>query len=51
MTVVTDPAIPCSLAVGELEALLSSQNALIGKLKDECLSLGTKLETLTETSR
>ncbi|XP_035657008.1 serologically defined colon cancer antigen 8 homolog isoform X1 [Oncorhynchus keta] len=38
-------------SVGELEALLSSQNALIGKLKDECLSLGTKLETLTETSR
>uniref|UniRef100_A0A8C8CTA7 Serologically defined colon cancer antigen 8 n=1 Tax=Oncorhynchus tshawytscha TaxID=74940 RepID=A0A8C8CTA7_ONCTS len=37
--------------LGELEALLSSQNALIGKLKDECLSLGTKLETLTETSR
>ncbi|KAJ7985010.1 hypothetical protein DPEC_G00360700 [Dallia pectoralis] len=37
--------------VAELEGLLSSQNALIGKLTEECHSLGSKLEKLTETSR
>ncbi|XP_028975934.2 serologically defined colon cancer antigen 8 homolog isoform X3 [Esox lucius] len=39
------------LSVAELEGLLSSQNALIGKLTEECRSLGAKLEMLTETSR
>ncbi|KAI4812286.1 hypothetical protein KUCAC02_023686 [Chaenocephalus aceratus] len=37
--------------VGELDGLLSSQNSLIRKLKDECYSLGVKLEELTENSR
>ncbi|KAF3841869.1 hypothetical protein F7725_023820 [Dissostichus mawsoni] len=37
--------------VGELDGLLSSQNSLIRKLKDECCSLGVKLEELTENSR
>nr|XP_010781360.1 PREDICTED: serologically defined colon cancer antigen 8 homolog [Notothenia coriiceps] len=36
---------------GELDGLLSSQNSLIRKLKDECCSLGVKLEELTENSR
>ncbi|KAL0983838.1 hypothetical protein UPYG_G00133420 [Umbra pygmaea] len=38
-------------SVAELEALLSSQNALIGRLREECLNLGSKLEELMETSR
>ncbi|XP_076599350.1 serologically defined colon cancer antigen 8 homolog [Chaetodon auriga] len=37
--------------VGELDGLLSSQNSLIRKLKDECCALGVKLEQLTENSR
>nr|XP_020459306.1 serologically defined colon cancer antigen 8 isoform X2 [Monopterus albus] len=37
--------------VGELDGLLSSQNSLIRKLKEECCKLGVKLEELTETSR
>ncbi|XP_042358170.1 serologically defined colon cancer antigen 8 homolog [Plectropomus leopardus] len=37
--------------VGELDGLLSSQNSLIRKLKEECCSLGVKLEELTENSR
>ncbi|XP_055358685.1 serologically defined colon cancer antigen 8 homolog isoform X6 [Betta splendens] len=37
--------------VGELDDLLSSQNSLIKKLKDECCKLGVKLEELTENSR
>ncbi|XP_039640301.1 serologically defined colon cancer antigen 8 homolog isoform X3 [Perca fluviatilis] len=37
--------------VGELDSLLSSQNSLIRKLKDECCTLGVKLEELTENSR
>ncbi|TKS85908.1 Serologically defined colon cancer antigen 8 -like protein [Collichthys lucidus] len=37
--------------VAELDGLLSSQNSLIGKLKDECGALGVKLEELTENSR
>ncbi|XP_041106709.1 serologically defined colon cancer antigen 8 homolog isoform X2 [Polyodon spathula] len=38
-------------SVNELEALLDSQNTLIGKLKDECRILGTKLEHVTEKNR
>ncbi|XP_071370174.1 serologically defined colon cancer antigen 8 homolog isoform X1 [Centroberyx affinis] len=37
--------------VGELDGLLSSQNSLIRKLKEECCMLGAKLEELTENSR
>ncbi|CAK6967089.1 serologically defined colon cancer antigen 8 homolog [Scomber scombrus] len=37
--------------VRELDGLLSSQNALIRKLKEECCTLGVKLEELTENSR
>ncbi|XP_044071392.1 serologically defined colon cancer antigen 8 homolog isoform X2 [Siniperca chuatsi] len=37
--------------VGELDGLLSSQNSLIRKLKEECCVLGVKLEELTENSR
>ncbi|KAM7408454.1 hypothetical protein PAMA_002263 [Pampus argenteus] len=37
--------------VGELDGLLSSQNSLIRKLKEECCTLGVKLEELTENSR
>ncbi|XP_069549047.1 serologically defined colon cancer antigen 8 homolog isoform X1 [Brachyistius frenatus] len=37
--------------VGELDGLLSSQNSLIRKLKEECCNLGAKLEELTENSR
>ncbi|XP_034753255.1 serologically defined colon cancer antigen 8 homolog isoform X2 [Etheostoma cragini] len=37
--------------VGELDGLLSSQNSLIRKLKEECCMLGVKLEELTENSR
>ncbi|XP_028278399.1 serologically defined colon cancer antigen 8 homolog isoform X2 [Parambassis ranga] len=39
------------LRVGELDGLLSSQNSLIRKLKEECCNLGTKLEDLTQHSR
>uniref|UniRef100_A0A672JNV1 Serologically defined colon cancer antigen 8 n=1 Tax=Salarias fasciatus TaxID=181472 RepID=A0A672JNV1_SALFA len=39
------------LRVGELDALLNSQNSLIGKLKEECCALGAKLEELTGRSR
>ncbi|KAJ8387332.1 hypothetical protein AAFF_G00158280 [Aldrovandia affinis] len=38
-------------SVSELDALLSSQNSLITKLKEECVSLGAQLEELTENSR
>ncbi|XP_061084862.1 serologically defined colon cancer antigen 8 homolog isoform X1 [Conger conger] len=38
-------------SVNELDALLSSQNSLITKLKEECCSLGVQLEELTESSR
>ncbi|XP_054455709.1 serologically defined colon cancer antigen 8 homolog isoform X2 [Anoplopoma fimbria] len=37
--------------VGEMDGLLSSQNSLIRKLKEECCGLGVKLEELTESSR
>ncbi|XP_074501687.1 serologically defined colon cancer antigen 8 homolog [Sebastes fasciatus] len=37
--------------VGELDGLLSSQNSLIRKLKEECCALGVKLEELTGNSR
>ncbi|KAM4607035.1 serologically defined colon cancer antigen 8 homolog [Polymixia lowei] len=37
--------------VGELDGLLSSQNSLIRKLKEECCMLGAKLEEWTESSR
>ncbi|KAM9847535.1 serologically defined colon cancer antigen 8 homolog [Aulostomus maculatus] len=36
---------------GESEALLSSQNSLIKRLKDECCALGDKLEELMKKSR
>lgn len=39
------------IAVGELDGLLSSQNSLIKKLKEECCKLGAKLEESTENSR
>src|SRR4029434_10986077 len=38
-------------AVGEMDALLSSQNGLIGRLKEECRGLGQKLGEVTESSR
>ncbi|XP_036429736.1 serologically defined colon cancer antigen 8 homolog [Colossoma macropomum] len=38
-------------SVAEMDALLSSQNGLIVKLKEECRVLGSKLEELTQTSR
>ncbi|KAL7877564.1 hypothetical protein SRHO_G00042070 [Serrasalmus rhombeus] len=38
-------------SVAEMDALLSSQNGLIVKLKEECRTLGSKLEELTQTSR
>ncbi|XP_058021557.1 serologically defined colon cancer antigen 8 isoform X2 [Ahaetulla prasina] len=37
--------------VNELESLLSSQNALLSKLKEECCQLGKKLEHVTERNR
>ncbi|XP_030296695.1 serologically defined colon cancer antigen 8 homolog [Sparus aurata] len=37
--------------VAELDGLLSSQNSLIRKLKEECCALGVKLEELTGNSR
>ncbi|XP_067371832.1 serologically defined colon cancer antigen 8 homolog isoform X3 [Channa argus] len=37
--------------VGELDGLLSSQNSLLRKLKEECCKLGNKLEELTENGR
>nr|XP_056709320.1 serologically defined colon cancer antigen 8 [Euleptes europaea] len=37
--------------VTELDSLLSSQNALISKLKEECCTLAKKLEYITEKSR
>lgn len=36
--------------VGELDGLLSSQNSLLRRLKEECCALGVKLEELTESS-
>lgn len=45
------PAFPSLITVGELDGLLSSQNSLIGRLKEECCNLGTKLEELAEKSR
>ncbi|MBN3309258.1 SDCG8 protein, partial [Amia calva] len=38
-------------SVSELDALLSSQNSLLCKLKEECCNLGTKLEQVTDKSR
>lgn len=38
-------------SVAETDSLLSSQNVLIVKLKEECRTLGEKLEELTQTSR
>ncbi|XP_048865182.1 serologically defined colon cancer antigen 8 homolog isoform X2 [Brienomyrus brachyistius] len=38
-------------SVGELESLLSSQNSLIGRLREECHGLGAQLEEVTESSR
>ncbi|XP_072246835.1 serologically defined colon cancer antigen 8 homolog isoform X2 [Leuresthes tenuis] len=37
--------------VGEMDSLLSSQNSLIRKLKEECCKLGAKLEELSSNSR
>lgn len=37
--------------VTELDGLLSSQNSLIRKLKEECCTLGAALEERTESSR
>uniref|UniRef100_A0A670XZJ1 Serologically defined colon cancer antigen 8 n=1 Tax=Pseudonaja textilis TaxID=8673 RepID=A0A670XZJ1_PSETE len=37
--------------VNELELLLSSQNALLSKLKEECCQLAKKLEHVTERNR
>ncbi|KAK9541343.1 hypothetical protein VZT92_001396 [Zoarces viviparus] len=37
--------------VGESDGLLSSQNSLIRRLKEECCALGVLLEKLTERSR
>ncbi|XP_070806675.1 serologically defined colon cancer antigen 8 [Pituophis catenifer annectens] len=37
--------------VNELESLLSSQNALLSKLKEECCQLAKKLEHVTERNR
>ncbi|XP_061601911.1 serologically defined colon cancer antigen 8 homolog isoform X2 [Cololabis saira] len=36
--------------VGEMDNLLSSQNSLIQKLKEECFKLGAQLEDLSENS-
>ncbi|KAG1950817.1 serologically defined colon cancer antigen [Pimephales promelas] len=38
-------------SVRETDALLSAQNSLIGKLKEECQTLGAKLEELAQSSR
>lgn len=43
--------VPYCLAVTEMDALLSSQNGLLGKLKEECCTLGSKLEELIQASR
>ncbi|XP_028579957.2 serologically defined colon cancer antigen 8 isoform X1 [Podarcis muralis] len=37
--------------VNELDSLLSSQNALLSKLKEECCTLAKKLEDMTEKNR
>ncbi|XP_036402578.1 serologically defined colon cancer antigen 8 homolog isoform X2 [Megalops cyprinoides] len=37
--------------VGEMDALLSSQNSLISKLREECSGLGAQLEAVMESSR
>ncbi|XP_041645271.1 serologically defined colon cancer antigen 8 homolog isoform X2 [Cheilinus undulatus] len=39
------------LRVGEMDVLLSSQNSLIRKLKEECCTLGVRLEEVTENNR
>ncbi|CAJ1067112.1 serologically defined colon cancer antigen 8 homolog [Xyrichtys novacula] len=39
------------LRVEELDSLLSSHNSLIRKLKEECCTLGVRLEEVTENSR
>lgn len=44
----SDKAIP---AVSDLELLLSSQNSLIRKLRDECGGLGLQLEEATHSRR
>uniref|UniRef100_A0A671S272 Serologically defined colon cancer antigen 8 n=1 Tax=Sinocyclocheilus anshuiensis TaxID=1608454 RepID=A0A671S272_9TELE len=38
-------------SVRETDALLSAQNSLIGKLKEECQTLGAKLEELAQSRR
>uniref|UniRef100_A0A8C9V6J7 SHH signaling and ciliogenesis regulator sdccag8 n=1 Tax=Scleropages formosus TaxID=113540 RepID=A0A8C9V6J7_SCLFO len=38
-------------SVSKLDTLLSSQNSLIGKLKEECRVLGVQLEEVAEASR
>lgn len=38
-------------AVNELDSLLTSQNAFIAKLKEECQTLAVKLEEVTEKNR
>lgn len=38
-------------AVRETDALLSAQNSLIRKLKEECQTLGAKLEEMAQSSR
>ncbi|XP_043914257.1 serologically defined colon cancer antigen 8 [Protopterus annectens] len=38
-------------AVNELDLLITSQNALINKLKEECQVLAEKMETITEKNR
>lgn len=38
-------------AVRETDALLSAQNSLIRKLKEECQTLGAKLEELSQSTR
>ncbi|CAL8362979.1 unnamed protein product [Boreogadus saida] len=37
--------------IEELDGLLTLQNSLIGKLKEECCMLGAKLEELSQNSR
>lgn len=38
-------------AVGEMDALLTSQNSLIKRLKEECCELLTRVEEVTEKNR
>lgn len=41
----------CCATVADMDALLSLQNGLIGKLKDECRTLCSKMEELTQSNR